>query len=543
MDAGPVAPRQRRPSWKLASGIAQATQGLVVTGFGSLPTGRALFLTFGAEERWSGGGAWLSTLDAIAPVSPAVPPDKASRRVPAPSVALALTWSGLQRMGLPETALASFSRPFREGMMQTDRLRRLGDRRGGKWLPTVLDGGPLWSANVSAPAPTPEPVAAYDVPRAREDEQVRTPVTVHALLLLYTPDEAAADALERAIETGLKPHGIGIAMRRELRLDVENGGVSREFFGFADGLSQPAPFDENKAVTLDGDAVTQPHPVQGVPLGEFLIGYMNGHHEKAPGPVVPEDADGANRPQRAGLEPRVDAQGFYDLGLNGSYMVVRELEQDVPAFWQNMDENAAAMRAQDPAHSAHVTADWLAERIVGRDRDGHLLCPAGRLKPGPDGMPDSDFLFHAADPHGLGCPLGSHVRRANPRDALAPSEKERASLLNATNNHRILRRGRKFGSTAANARTHDGQKRGLLFICLNTDIARQFEFVQQNWMLNSDFATLFGETDPLVGPDGPMTISEKPLRRTVHVRTFVRMAGGDYFFLPSLPALRYLALL
>ena len=541
MDPGPVAPRPRRPTWKLAPGIAQATQGLVVSGFGSLPTGRALFLTFGADGQWQGGGAWLSTLHEIAPVSPAVPPDKASRRAPAPSVALALTWSGLQRMGLAETALASFSRPFREGMMQTDRLRRLGDRRGGTWLPTVLEDGPRWSANVSAPEPAPEPVAAYDVPRVRLDEHVRTPISVHALLLVYTPDEASADALERAIEVGLKPHGIDVALRRQLRLDVDDGGVSREFFGFADGLSQPEPFDRDEAVMLDGRPVTTGHPVQGVPLGEFLLGYVNGHHEKAPGPVVPDD--GANRPQQAGLAPRVDAQGFYDLGLNGSYLVVRELEQDVAAFWQNMDENAAAMRAEDPEHSGHITADWLAERIVGRDRDGHLLCPGGRLKPGAGGMPDSDFLFHAADPHGLGCPLGSHVRRANPRDALAPSEKERVSLLHATNNHRILRRGRKFGSTAANSRTDDGERRGLLFMCLNTDIARQFEFVQQTWMLNSDFATLFGETDPLVGPDGPMTISEKPLRRTVHVRTFIRMAGGDYFFLPSLPALRYLALL
>jgi hypothetical protein len=47
----------------------------------------------------------------------------------------------------------------------------------------------------------------------------------------------------------------------------------------------------------------------------------------------------------------------------------------------------------------------------------------------------------------------------------------------------------------------------------------------------------------LVGPKGRFTIREQPLRRTVDVETFVRMAGGEYFFLPSLPALRYLAAL
>ena len=40
-----------------------------------------------------------------------------------------------------------------------------------------------------------------------------------------------------------------------------------------------------------------------------------------------------------------------------------------------------------------------------------------------------------------------------------------------------------------------------------------------------------------------MTIRETPVRVTAQVDTFVKMAGGDYFFLPSLPALRYLAML
>jgi deferrochelatase/peroxidase EfeB len=224
-------------------------------------------------------------------------------------------------------------------------------------------------------------------------------------------------------------------------------------------------------------------------------------------------------------------------------LVVRELKQNVAAFWQSMDKNAASIREHDPQHSAHVTAEWLAERVVGRDREGHLLCPGGRLAPDALGLPDNNYLFHPRDPHGIGCPPGSHVRRAHPRDALAPTEAQGADLLLAANNHRILRRGRKFGPKIADYRTSDGEDRGLLFMCLNTDIARQFEFIQQTWLLNSDFVTLFDEVDPLIGPKGRMTIREEPLRRTVHVETFVQMAGGDYFFLPSLPALRYLAAL
>ncbi|HUE84896.1 MAG TPA: hypothetical protein VMO26_02355 [Vicinamibacterales bacterium] len=547
MDARSVAPRQRSASWKLAAGADSSTQGIVATGFGSLPTGRALFLELGAPDQpWRNGGKWLVSLNAIAPITAAVPPSKhGEQRTARHAAAIAFTWTGLQRMGLPETALASFSRPFREGMMQTDRLRRLDDRRGGVWRGTVLDGGPRWSANTSSAAPPPPPPAAFDVARDREDETVRTPITVHAILLLYTEDEASARALETRVTAELGGQGIRAVLRRELLLDLEHDGVSREFFGFADGLSQPAPYDERGAVTLDGKLVVEPDPIHGVPLGEFLMGYVNGHGEKAPGPVVPGDLNGTKdpRPVNAGLEPSAEAQGFYDLGLNSSYMVVRELEQDVAAFWKNMDENAAAMRARDPVHADHITADWLAERIVGRDKDGHLLCPGGKMKADANNLPDSNYLFHERDPHGVGCPLGSHVRRANPRDTLAPSEKERQTLLDAANNHRILRRGRKFGPEVDDPRTDDGKERGLLFICLNTDIARQFEFVQQTWLLNSDFATLFGEVDPLIGSDGRMTIAEQPLRRTVHVRTFVKMAGGDYFFLPSLPALRYLEML
>jgi Dyp-type peroxidase family len=536
-------PRRHWSTWKLAEAIAPLTQGLVVSGFGSLPTGRALFLEIGEPERPElGGGAWLRTLERVVPVTAAVPPTSGA---PEQAAALAFTGTGLRRMGLPDTALASFARPFREGMFQEDRLRRLGDRRRDAWLDTVVPGGPLWSANTPLRPPTETRPGPYDVAFEGEEKPVPTPLTVHALLLLYTTDDAAADALATDVEDALQPHGVAIVHRLGLVLDVEAAGISREHFGFADGLSQPAPFDAGGAVVLQGKPVTEADKVQGVPLGEFLVGYVNGHREEAPGPVVPGDERGTPdpRPIAAGLPPHAEAQGFYDLGRNGSYLVVRELRQDVAAFWNSMDENAAAIRARDPDHSAHVTAEWIADRVVGRDREGHLLCPAGRRKADELDLPDNGFLFHADDPHGLGCPAGSHVRRANPRDALAPDPKLRETLLAAANNHRILRRGRKFGPRIADYRVPDGVDRGLLFMCLNTDIARQFEFVQQTWLLNSDFATLFDEVDPLVGPDGRMTIREDPLRRTVHVQTFVQMAGGDYFFLPSMPALRYLALL
>jgi hypothetical protein len=38
-----------------------------------------------------------------------------------------------------------------------------------------------------------------------------------------------------------------------------------------------------------------------------------------------------------------------------------------------------------------------------------------------------------------------------------------------------------------------------------------------------------------------MTIPARPLRLRIPVDTYIRLVGGEYFFLPSLPALAYLA--
>lgn len=505
----------------------------MVSGFSSLPTGRALFLEFA----WPGnaGGQWLNVLQTIAPVTDS---DGSDPR----ATALAFTWSGLHKMGLPQVALDSFADPFREGMMQEDRLRRLGDRRNGQWQETVIPNGPQWSANTPRRG---QLDGAADVAEltatGHHEEQVRTPITVHALLLLYSADEATAAAWATQVEQTLSPLDVRVVHSLPLELRPDANGIAREHFGFADGISQPIPYDAAAVALDDGMLADVPDKWNGVPLGELLMGHVNGHHEVPPGPMVP--AQGSPAAAKSDLPLHPFAEGFLDFGLNGSYMVVRELKQDVAAFWRSMAAGAARMKARDPKNAADVDAIWLAERVIGRTLNGDLLCPAGSLPPDASGQPENDFGFHDRDPHGSGCPLGSHVRRGNPRDALAAKPQDQQTLLNAANNHRILRRGRKFGPPANNPPTDDGADRGLLFICLNTDISRQFEFVQQTWILNRNFATLYDETDPLIGPKGTMTIHAQPLRRIVEVDTFVQMAGGDYFFLPSLPALRYLAAL
>lgn len=524
MDRRPVSEGGGAPSWHLAAPHCQEAQGLVVSGFASLPTGRALFLEFGWKgAKKKGGGAWLQALREVAQITDADGRDPRA-------VAMGFTWSGLQKMGLNANALASFDRPFKEGMFQEDRLRRLGDRRGDEWQGTVIPGGPKWSGNTPL-----DDAAADDEARAFDDtdkvreQRIKTPVTVHALLLLYCEHDEAAEAWCAEVSAKLAPFEVSVVHRLPLDLRLDQQGIAREHFGFADGISQPIPFEQGAVVYGDGREVGKDY-WNGVPLGEILMGHMNGHNEIAQGPVVADGLGDTN-----GLPPHPKGVGFRDLGRNGSYMVVRELKQDVYAFWQSMRAATAHIRERDPEGSAHVTTTWLAERVVGRDTHGNLLCPQGTIP-----VANNDVGFWDNDRRGMGCPMGSHVRRANPRDGLAPTEADKQTLLDAANNHRILRRGRKYGKTISVPPTPDDVDRGLLFICLNTDITRQFEFVQQTWILNPNFATLYDETDPLIGPKGTMTIPEDPLRRIIDVETFVQMAGGEYFFLPSMPTLDYL---
>src|SRR5262249_16611472 len=135
--------------WKLKAPHDALIQGIVVTGFKTQPSAQALFLCCDWPEngpntpRADGKGAWLNTLYEVAPITSAA--DRTPR-----AASLAFTWTGRQKRGLSADTLATFSDPFREGMYQEDRLRRLGDKVREKWLETVIPGGPRWSGNIPA---------------------------------------------------------------------------------------------------------------------------------------------------------------------------------------------------------------------------------------------------------------------------------------------------------------------------------------------------------------------------------------------------------
>ena len=189
---------------------------------------------------------------------------------------------------------------------------------------------------------------------------------------------------------------------------------------------------------------------------------------------------------------------------------------------------------------------------------------------GKDVQRNNDFLYLQKDAdgkddaEGFRCPVGSHVRRSNPRDTLQPNPTR--SLVIA-NRHRILRRGRPYAENPATPGTENtkGKEVGLIFIAINADIQRQFEFIQQTWINSPKFNGLYDNKDPIVGNNneasdsedstnnpgmgngdakGSLTIQRYPVRLRVQgIPRFVEVRGGGYFFLPSLQALHFLAAL
>jgi deferrochelatase/peroxidase EfeB len=188
--------------------------------------------------------------------------------------------------------------------------------------------------------------------------------------------------------------------------------------------------------------------------------------------------------------------------------------------------------------------EWVAAKIIGRWRDGTPLVrwptlpPSmlDRAKPPPlpgappppaSPSPLNEFLFGKEDPDGLRCPFGAHIRRANPRDSLDPGSH---TQLEISNRHRILRVGRPTERAGT-------EREGMLFMCLNADIERQFEFLQQTWLLGPNFHGLDQESDAVLGPGGPDQSLSVPdtngMIRLGPLARFVETVGGGYFFLPG----------
>jgi Dyp-type peroxidase family len=396
------------------------------------------------------------------------------------AVQVAFTASGLRWLGLPDQVMAGFPAEFIEGMTNTNRSRFLGD---------VGDSDPRYWVWGGA-----------DQPR------------IDGLLMVYATDSGLLERRQEELRQQLT--GIGITETTELPAR-ERGDT--EPFGFHDGISQPVIVGLPKAAGTE----------RTVPAGEFVLGYPNARGQLTDRPLLPA----ADDPMRL-LLPDPAGSGAVDFGRNGTYLVFRQLEQDVEGFQRFLD--AATERTDGSADPAHRTA--LAAKMVGRWPSGAPLVKAP-AQDNPALRDDNDFAY-SGDPLGLACPIGAHIRRANPRDSLPTGS---AASLDTSDLHRLLRRGRSYGPDG-----DGGAATGLYFICLAANLARQFEFVQHTWLNNANFNGLYDDADPLTGSHhaegSTFTVPARPVRRRHRgLPQFVRTRGGAYFFLPGISALRYLA--
>jgi deferrochelatase/peroxidase EfeB len=522
--------------------------------FGALttrPFARMLLLRLSNEG--DSARQWLSDVEKHVTFGEA-PPGK-------PAVVLGLAASALKKLKLPEEAIGTFPTAFQQGMWPEWRARALGDTDGNE--PDRWEWG---GTDEKTQADAVMIVYAY----SRDGDAD----SLHELAKRF---QVAAETYHACV---FKTIDLDPPASRPARTRRDGTGAVRdpspvgppESFGFTDGVSQPvirgAPRAGGNAVLTD---LVSP--------GELVLGYPDNTGLRPPSPWLTAEHDPQHRLPNAGTDPfrrrpefsRYEPQlGTRDIGANGTFLVVRQLQEEDGAFDQwctktyeemskdvaidfyaDLQDAAVGPRDGPPADATEVAMQLrmqknrerlIASLLVGRWPDGSSLVRNPRS---PATMrnraarPDNAFRYGLEDPRGFACPFGAHTRRANPRDTrFHENQADSDAEIDAVNRHRILRVGRGYGNSLGSS-----SHRGLMFLCINADIERQFEFVQKTWLLNRNIHGLQGETDPLIGrgPNRRFTVPTAAGPVSLALVDFVKVVGGAYFFLPGRATLRYLA--
>lgn len=450
-------------------------QGMLNSGFGWLTASRFWLLTIadGKEDR---AQVWLSDLAGSKLMVSARDILDRKKKPIDEALAIAFSFAGLAKLGLKETSKYPFPTPFRGGMGSELRESLLRDSPREKWQ---------WS----------------DV------NEFAGRQTVHVLVAQwYSPDTASR-----------MPPPDPVAFSTVRLVDNRPGsfgedGKLYEPFGFRDGVSQPVIRGLKDAE--DADATERVRTEAGslyddrvVAPGEFIVGYRNEYDELTYCPNVEHWTESGRATHPKGR-----------FTLNGSYLAVRQIQQDVDAFCE-----------YEKAHSGVV------EKLMGRRKNGLPLSWDGGSSGTVSDSRANAFRYRVQDANGFICPLGSHIRRANPRDSLGVDVK---SGIKSSKLHRLLRRGRPYLENTQG----ELKRQGIFFIACNADLERQFEFIHQRWLRNFRFQNLFHEDDPIVGSptEKKFTIPAVPIGAQVSLGAFTETQGGGYFFLPGIEALKFI---
>lgn len=441
------------------------------------------------------------------------------------AINLALTYKGMKALGLPTRTLAQLPPEFIDGM------RARGKILGGD---EEVSGQAKWDK-------------AWD-------DDIHILVGLNALLDPETGTAVAQIGVEtNYLQALCNAHGIKIIGRHGTadsqwqdaaanmqKTKATYQPVPTEHFGFIDGISNPVfegqfgedphadvmmAIGQGKILPVK-DPQTTPPEDRWAPLatGEFLLGHPD-EAQEIPGSAAPAS-----------------------LMRNGTFLVYRKLHENVGSFKSFIQEAStyyARVTGIAPADACLI----LKAKIAGRWPDGVPLVVAPTIAAWHEftakyagqasDLPYVDFTY-AGDPEGAKCPVTSHMRRTNPRDSFDGAS---SALINR---RRLLRRGIPYGQTTDS----DADEHGIIFLGMCASLSRQFEFIQQQWISYGLDANAGNDTCPLVGNragDAKFVMAVDPKTGEAPfiwsgIPKFVEMRGGEYFFLPSMTALRMIGM-
>jgi Dyp-type peroxidase family len=524
-------------------------QGNILAAYGKqgYPWGRIILLEVGGaddETRAANGRRFMTRL--LPRVTTALDCD--GGKAPLIAVNVAFSFYGLYALGVPTRTLRGMPDEFIDGMAK--RARMLGDDFSGeKWREK-------WDVVWQEPSETGH--------------------TVHIIVTLNQHFKASAKDLDDAtafiealaedtgvtVLAGHNPPGAKELLRyQDLSAIFGPDGLPtpKEHFGFTDGIGDPVfegqyPAAQEQSAAIGQGAIDGQGNWRALAAGEFLLGYPD-EAQEIPGAAMP-----------------------LAFSRNGSFMAYRKLHQNVASWRAYIDDQARKLGQVWGIDNVDAARETLMAKMAGRWSDGVPLIKAEDFaawqkfnEQFPVGSPQRerelvDFSF-GDDPKGAKCPMTSHLRRVNTRDALDPwvavGQKNQASGSVLNNRRRILRRGLPYGSSGPD--TTDEATHGIVMLVVCSSLLRQFEFVQQQWINYGLDARAGNDTCPIVGnhsqgaetPDpeardrnGPKAKFVVPTDRqsgrppfiAEAIPQFVETRGGEYFFVPSLTALRMIGM-
>jgi Dyp-type peroxidase family len=352
----------------------------------------------------------------------------------------------------------------------------------------------------------------------------------------------------------LRANAAALELIFEQRGDTLSGDLrGHEHFGFKDGISQPGV--RGKLSTAPGDYITPRYISAGDPRRLYLA--KPGQQLVWPGQFLLGE-------QRQSTEDQINAgaaaANFPAWARRGSYLVVRRLQQDVPAFYAFVCRGASRVGLTQEKFAAMLVGRWPSGapilRVPGADNpalgdddfaNNHFIfddnARPSSLNPIP-GYPGDTYPQAAADFLAQVCPHFAHIRKVHPRDTATEMGKPADSFARL-----ILRRGIPYGAQLVGVKHPKpkliGADRGLMFLCYGGSIEDQFEFLQRRWS-NSASQPNRGGFDPIIGQNGRQGsrvrfIDFPTAAGVVRIKVkdeWVTPTGGGYFFAPTISAIR-----